>query len=452
MIYLKTVLRSPFSVLRSPLGHFRLSFLLPFVIALVFAFTACEDPSGSERDDDTSLAGVTGLSAAPGNGQVTLSWTDPADADLASIEITWTGGSVTAEKSTAENLANSKTITGLTNGTEYTFTVKAVDATGNKSAGVTAKATPEDAGGTMDFTVASTDEWTATLAQIKSDGDGTESNPKVYTLNIEGEVSVPGTTSSSISGNYKTVRLTGEGTLSLLSKGSIFYIGSSNQTLIIDGPTLQGRTDNDSLVVSIILGAGELRNGTISGNSSSSPYSGGVDVGRDGTFTMSGGEISGNSAYSYYAYEYSYGGGVYVGDEGTFTMSGGEISGNSSSAASSCGGGVYVGNGGTFTMQGGTNSGNKAGLGGGVYSNYLGTFTKTGGTVYGDDDDDPDNGNDTDNTATSTANDGKNGHAVFFYSSYYRNETLEDGASGNISTTDTLPAAPGETLGNWTMR
>jgi hypothetical protein len=88
-----------------------------------------------------------------------------------------------------------------------------------------------------------------------------------------------------------------------------------------------------------------------------------------------------------------------------------------------------------------------------------GTFTKTGGTIYGDTDNDPYNGNATDNTATSTANPGKNGHAVFYeedidesFNYYYRNETLEDGVSGNISTDDTLPTESGTTEGNWTKR
>jgi parallel beta-helix repeat protein/predicted outer membrane repeat protein len=106
-----------------------------------------------------------------------------------------------------------------------------------------------------------------------------------------------------------------------------------------------------------------------------------VYVDSSGTFTMSGGEISGNTA-SYY------GGGVYV--SGTFTMSGGEISGNTASSTS--GGGVYVY--GTFTMSGGEISGNTAsgsgGYGGGVCVSSSGTFKKqpaigssTSGIIYG---------------------------------------------------------------------
>jgi hypothetical protein len=124
-------------------------------------------------------------------------------------------------------------------------------------------------------------------------------------------------------------------------------------------------------------------------------------------------------------------------------MSGGTISGNTSSVF---GGGVYAG-GGTFTMSGGTLSGNTALYGGGVYAD--------GGTVYGDNDNDPNNGETTGNTAIATSNLGTTGHAVSYStssSSYYRNETLGDDPSGNISTTGMLPTESGQTAGNWTMR
>jgi hypothetical protein len=135
-------------------------------------------------------------------------------------------------------------------------------------------------------------------------------------------------------------------------------------------------------------------------------------------------------------------------------MSGGTISNNTSSASSS-GGGVHVANSGGFAMSEGTISGNTAGGSGGVYIGS-GTFTKTGGTVYGDTDRIVGNGNATDNTATATTNPGTNGHAVLYdngsYDYYYRNETLADDASGNISTRDTLPVESGDVLNNWTKR
>jgi hypothetical protein len=67
---------------------------------------------------------------------------------------------------------------------------------------------------------------------------------------------------------------------------------------------------------------------------------------------------------------------VYV--DGTFTMSGGTISGNTAASSYYGGGGVYAS---TFNMSGGSISGNTAsGGGGGVYAER---FTKSGGVIYG---------------------------------------------------------------------
>ena len=100
---------------------------------------------------------------------------------------------------------------------------------------------------------------------------------------------------------------------------------------------------------------------------------GGVSVSYDGSFTMLGGEITGNSAYMG-------GGGVYVSYDGSFTMLGGEIAGNSAYMG---GGGVSVSYGGSFTMLGGEITGNDAYMGGGVLS--YGEFTMLGGEITGND-------------------------------------------------------------------
>ncbi|MBD5410457.1 MAG: hypothetical protein HDR53_05190, partial [Treponema sp.] len=133
---------------------------------------------------------------------------------------------------------------------------------------------------------------------------------------------------------------------------------------------------------------------------------GGVFV-SSGTFTMSGGTISGNTASKY-------GGGVYI-YSGTLTMSGGTISDNT---AKSIGGGVYIASSGTFNLTDGTIGGtasaeaNTAQYGGGVYV-YTGNFTMEGGTVSG-------------NTATN------NGGGVYVSSGTF---TMKSGAiSGNTTT------------------
>jgi hypothetical protein len=122
-------------------------------------------------------------------------------------------------------------------------------------------------------------------------------------------------------------------------------------------------------------GTFNMTGGTISGNTAQH-NGGGVSVGRSlqgsGTFTMSGGEIRGNTAGG--------GGGVHVLSDSTFTMTGGEIYHNNTTNGP--GGGIFI-NGGAFTMEGGAIDGNTAAdQGGGVFVNG-GAFTMEGGAIYG---------------------------------------------------------------------
>ncbi len=106
--------------------------------------------------------------------------------------------------------------------------------------------------------------------------------------------------------------------------------------------------------VSINGGSVTLHNGSICGNSVNG-NGGGVSI-NSGSFTMNGGTISDNASDDPGA-----GGGVYVASGTTFIMHDGIISGNQSDANA---GGVY--NAGTFTMTGGSITGNTTQLGGGV--------------------------------------------------------------------------------------
>ncbi len=85
--------------------------------------------------DVTPPAAPTGLAAVAGNAQVSLSWSGPADA--ANYQV-FQGATLVVTQATT-----TKVVTGLTNGTLYSFTVKAVDAAGNVSAAsAAATATP----------------------------------------------------------------------------------------------------------------------------------------------------------------------------------------------------------------------------------------------------------------------------------------------------------------------
>ncbi|GHV79968.1 hypothetical protein AGMMS49944_17590 [Spirochaetia bacterium] len=117
-----------------------LRFLITLIAALALA--DCDIASdittpAAPATDSTAPAEVGNLNAAAGNAQVVLTWTDPADSDFRSVKITQPDSSVQwlVPKGT-----QTIPITGLTDNTQYTFTVKTVDTVGNESAGITATA------------------------------------------------------------------------------------------------------------------------------------------------------------------------------------------------------------------------------------------------------------------------------------------------------------------------
>jgi len=229
------------------------------------------------------------------------------------------------------------------------------------------------------FVVTNATDWASAKTAISSSNSN-----KHYVIEVSSSsgIAVAGGTTNSF-GTTATgslvVLLKGNGTVSLNNNGNLLRI-AANQTLIIDSEDLilQGQAGNNNTVMHVDANANlELRNGTISGNTNSTYYGGGVSI-NGGIFTMKGGEISDNNA--------PYGSGVYVvGSGSSFIMDDGLISNNSGS-------GVYVGNNNNFTMNGGEISGNTASNGGGVNSSgnfimnegsiFNNTATSSGGGVY----------------------------------------------------------------------
>ncbi|MDR0388215.1 MAG: hypothetical protein LBH57_09300 [Treponema sp.] len=199
----------------------------------------------------------------------------------------------------------------------------------------------------------------------------------------------------------------------------------ADATFTMTGGKISGNfvsSDDNALGGGVYVGGNVIfimNGGEISGNFSSGPhaYGGGVFLSGNAAFTITqDGVISGNNATSSSSPSTGFGGGIYVSAyNATFTMTGGEIFGNSSSYY---GGGVCLDlNAKPFTMTGGKIWGNTSGnAGGGVYASMPlsgGSFVKTGGTIYGSDGPMID-GKDTRNLVKNSSGNpvGGKGHAV----------------------------------------
>ena len=144
---------------------------------------------------------------------------------------------------------------------------------------------------------------------------------------------------------------------------------------ITGGNTASGSTGGG---VTVSDGTFVMNGGTIIGNQNTVGGSGGVYLTHPSgsstpSFTLNGGAICHNTGAN--------GGGVCVAN-GSFTMSGGTISGNASSGGSGGnGGGAMFGSGTAFILNGGMITGNTAAYnGGGVYYNST-SFSMSGGVI-----------------------------------------------------------------------
>ena len=97
-------------------------------------------PKAAQVPGDTTPPAIpAGLQAQAGDAQVSLSWTANSDADFKEYKVYV--NDVLKTTLTATTYA----VVGLTNGTEYKFSVSAVDTSGNESAKTELKATPKAA-------------------------------------------------------------------------------------------------------------------------------------------------------------------------------------------------------------------------------------------------------------------------------------------------------------------
>ena len=87
------------------------------------------------------FAAPENLSAAPGDGEVTLTWSDPGNSSISGYEISIDGGEFAAIGG-SDASTTGHTVDNLSNGTAYSFVVRAVNASGEGASSDTVSATP----------------------------------------------------------------------------------------------------------------------------------------------------------------------------------------------------------------------------------------------------------------------------------------------------------------------
>jgi fibronectin type 3 domain-containing protein len=344
-----------------------------------YYYRVCAVSTGGLEGMQSSAVSAVTLMPAPGNMQVfsvtdtsiTLAWNVVNGANGYNIYRSSSADGIYTKLNTGALIVNEYTDTGfIPYSTIYYYKAKAVFSGGIEGAWSEPCSVMVPGNGLA-----------AKLAWLQSNAISNN----YYIIEVDKDENIgPQTLSYSGKSNI-TIILRGDGvmrTVNLSSSGRLFLV-NSGVTLILDNNiTLKGRASNNNFLVYIDNGGTLVMNNEVKiiDNKTSSSPGGGVRV-YGGSFTMNGGEISGNTAASG---SITTGSGVYV-NSGTFTMHGGKISGNTASGSITTGSGVYVSSG-TFTMYGGEISGNTASgsiaTGSGVYVNS-GTFTMHSGEISG---------------------------------------------------------------------
>ncbi|GHV90863.1 hypothetical protein AGMMS50268_13660 [Spirochaetia bacterium] len=222
-----------------PRSGLKLRFLIAFIAALALAgcFSSVFEPNYTLGIKGKNTAGDPGAGAIPetlspagpaptaqwaaadpGDELVTLTWTEPADSGFDHVEITWTpaDGTPVTPQTPPRGTGQPLTISGLTNGTAYTFTLKTVYTDGTISAGTSIVATPTDgSGGPPPFVAVTNISGVPTLAYANTGLTlgGTVDPVNATNQTIDWSVTNAGTTGATISGS--TFNATAGGTVTV---------------------------------------------------------------------------------------------------------------------------------------------------------------------------------------------------------------------------------------------
>jgi hypothetical protein len=240
-----------------------------------------------------SIPGLpTAISAVAGVGQITLTWTAPANTgglSLGNYIITAAGVSTTAL-----NSETTKVITGLGAGSDYTFSIKANNSLGDSAAANFASATVPNTPGvpTAVTAQASGTKVTAGWVAPTNDGGSAITGYKVYLINSGNtDAATQTTTASTIEfenvtpGTYTVkvvaTNIVGDSSRSSPSSGASILQTSS---LLANDPTLTPSTFSDlGIDATVAISAVAPSGGTVSISVSANP---------EGSCTFSGGTIT----------------------------------------------------------------------------------------------------------------------------------------------------------------
>lgn len=200
-----------------------------FTVRTVDAAGNVSDGKAITATPQKSTAGeVTDLSASASDGEVILSWSDPSNSGLDQIEITWDPADGESQPTLVSPGTENSTVTGLTNGTSYTFTVKTVHTSGNTSTGTSISATPIAPG---------TERWTYTTGNSVASSpavsaDGTvyvgSQDGRLYAINADGTLKWRYETGAEI---YSSPAIATDGTIYVTSWDDHLYALNPDGTL-----------------------------------------------------------------------------------------------------------------------------------------------------------------------------------------------------------------------------
>ena len=134
--------------------------------------------TGVTATADTSIIGPVILTArAAANGSAVITWDDPPGATFSYIELSWSGTATQTSPLRVNAGEETTTITGLTDGTDYSFTAVSVTTSGSRSAAsdaatITADSTPPTL--PVNLSVTAGINGSAVISWMAGGGDGTQ--------------------------------------------------------------------------------------------------------------------------------------------------------------------------------------------------------------------------------------------------------------------------------------